>query len=205
MVAGSSASRRRAVSCAREPSSSRCRPTCSRPACRASFRSCPPRSRRREALPLGLADKLYLRLDGAEAFPADSHLYGAVDRVRTGSYHLRPLGRPLVEGYFGGALARDLEQAGRGGVRSASPSTSSPRSWAATSASACIRSPPPPGRATRTRGAPTRTPSRAMPTPGRCSPLRSTSACSSRERRVPARTSRPPTAPTAAASARPSR
>jgi monoamine oxidase len=67
-----------------------------------------------EALPLGLADKLYLRVDGAAAFPADSHLYGAVDRVRTGSYYLRPLGRPLVEGYFGGALARDLEQEGEG-------------------------------------------------------------------------------------------
>jgi hypothetical protein len=34
------------------------------------------------------------------AFPADSHLYGAVDQVRTGSYYLRPLGRPLVEGYM---------------------------------------------------------------------------------------------------------
>jgi monoamine oxidase len=67
-----------------------------------------------EALPLGLADKLYLRLDGAAAFPADCHLYGAVDRVRTGSYYLRPLGRPLVEGYFGGALALDLEQEGEG-------------------------------------------------------------------------------------------
>jgi monoamine oxidase len=65
-----------------------------------------------EALPLGLADKVYLRLDGAEAFPADSHLYGAVDRVRTGTYYLRPLGRPLVEGYFGGAFARDLEEEG---------------------------------------------------------------------------------------------
>jgi monoamine oxidase len=64
------------------------------------------------AVPLGLADKLYLRLDGAEEFPGDSHLYGALDRVRTGSYHVRPLGRPLVEGYFGGALARDLEQEG---------------------------------------------------------------------------------------------
>ncbi len=63
-----------------------------------------------EALPLGLADKVYLRVDGAAAFPTDSHLYGAVDRVGTGSYYLRPLGRPLVEGYFGGALARDLEQ-----------------------------------------------------------------------------------------------
>jgi monoamine oxidase len=64
------------------------------------------------ALPLGLADKLYLRLDRAEEFPGDSHLYGALDRVRTGSYHLRPLRRPLVEGYFGGALARELEQEG---------------------------------------------------------------------------------------------
>jgi monoamine oxidase len=71
-----------------------------------------------QGLPLGLADKLYLRLDGAQAFPADSHLYGAVDRVRTGSYHLRPLGRPLIEGYFGGALARDLEQAGEGAFAS---------------------------------------------------------------------------------------
>jgi monoamine oxidase len=65
-----------------------------------------------EALPLGLADKLYLRVDDAATFPTDSHLYGAVDRVRTGSYYLRPLGRPLIEGYFGGALARDLEQEG---------------------------------------------------------------------------------------------
>jgi monoamine oxidase len=64
------------------------------------------------ALPLGLADKLYLRLDRAEEFPKDSHLYGATDRVGTGSYHLRPFGRPLIEGYFGGRLARDLEAGG---------------------------------------------------------------------------------------------
>jgi monoamine oxidase len=64
------------------------------------------------ALPLGLADKLYLRLDHAEEFPSDSHLYGAIDRVATGSYHLRPFGRPLIECYFGGRLARDLEEDG---------------------------------------------------------------------------------------------
>jgi monoamine oxidase len=63
-------------------------------------------------LPLGLADKLYLRLDQAEEFPKDSHLYGAIDRVGTGSYHLRPFGRPLIECYFGGRLARDLEAGG---------------------------------------------------------------------------------------------
>jgi monoamine oxidase len=70
------------------------------------------------ALPLGLADKLYLRLDGVEAFPRDAHLYGAIDQVRTGTYHLRQMGRPLVEGYFGGALARDLEQEGEGAFAS---------------------------------------------------------------------------------------
>jgi monoamine oxidase len=64
------------------------------------------------ALPLGLADKLYLGLDGAEEFPKDSHLYGALDSVRTGSYHVRPFGRPLIEVYFGGRFARELEAEG---------------------------------------------------------------------------------------------
>ncbi len=64
------------------------------------------------ALPLGLADKVFLRLDGAEEFPKDSHLYGAVDRAGTGTYHLRPLGRPLIEAFFGGQCARDLEAGG---------------------------------------------------------------------------------------------
>jgi monoamine oxidase len=63
-------------------------------------------------LPLGLADKLYLKLDGAEEFPKDSHLYGALDSVRTGSYHVRPFGRPLIEVYFGGRFARELEAEG---------------------------------------------------------------------------------------------
>lgn len=64
------------------------------------------------ALPLGLADKVYLRVDGAEEFPKDSHLYGSVDRVGTGTYHLRPFGRPFLEAYFGGQCARDLEAQG---------------------------------------------------------------------------------------------
>jgi len=66
-------------------------------------------------LPLGLADKLFLRLDEAKEFPPDSHLYGRTDRTRIGSYHLRPFGRPLIEVYFGGALARDLEAEGLAG------------------------------------------------------------------------------------------
>jgi monoamine oxidase len=63
-------------------------------------------------LPLGLADKVFLKLDGAEEFPQDSHLYGAVDRVATGTYHLRPFGRPLIEAFFGGQCARELEAGG---------------------------------------------------------------------------------------------
>ena len=63
-------------------------------------------------LPLGLADKLYLGLDNAEEFPKDSHLYGALDSVQTGSYHVRPFGRPLIEVYFGGRFARELEAEG---------------------------------------------------------------------------------------------
>lgn len=63
-------------------------------------------------LPLGLADKLYLGLDNAEEFPKDSHLYGALDSVQTASYHVRPFGRPLIEVYFGGRFARELETEG---------------------------------------------------------------------------------------------
>jgi monoamine oxidase len=70
-------------------------------------------------LPLGLADKVFLRLDGAEEFPKDSHLYGAIDRARTGTYHLRPFGRPLIEAYFGGGYARDLEAGGEAAFASA--------------------------------------------------------------------------------------
>ncbi|MFX5718336.1 hypothetical protein ABTE23_20135, partial [Acinetobacter baumannii] len=63
-------------------------------------------------LPLGLADKVLLALEHPDDLPVDGHLFGAVDRVGTGSYHLRPLGRPVVEGYFGGALAAELEAGG---------------------------------------------------------------------------------------------
>ncbi len=63
-------------------------------------------------LPLGLANKVLLALDRPDDLPSDGHLYGAIDRVATGSYMLRPMGRPVVEGYFGGMLAAELETAG---------------------------------------------------------------------------------------------
>ena len=63
-------------------------------------------------LPLGLADKLVFALGGAEAFEADTQVLGDPRIACTGAYHLRPFGRPLVEGFFGGACARALEADG---------------------------------------------------------------------------------------------
>ncbi len=65
-----------------------------------------------ERLPLGLADKLFLSLEGAEEFDPDSRLFGHTDRTATAIYHMRPFGRPLIECYFGGACADDLERGG---------------------------------------------------------------------------------------------
>jgi monoamine oxidase len=64
------------------------------------------------ALPLGLADKVFLCLNKAADFPRGTRLFGAIDRAATGSYHLRPFGRPIIEGYFGGQFARELEREG---------------------------------------------------------------------------------------------
>jgi monoamine oxidase len=63
-------------------------------------------------LPLGLADKLYISLENAEEFETDSRLYGRADTSETAAYHVRPFGRPLIEAYFGGGLADNLEGEG---------------------------------------------------------------------------------------------
>ncbi len=63
-------------------------------------------------LPLGLADKLFLSLAGAEEFRDESHTFAHMDRTATGAYHFRPFGRPEIEAYFGGRLAADLEAGG---------------------------------------------------------------------------------------------
>ena len=72
----------------------------------------PEKTRAARGLPLGLADKLFLSLDDAEEFEADSRLFGATDRSAVAAYHLRPFGRPQIEAYFGGQLALDLEAQG---------------------------------------------------------------------------------------------
>ena len=65
-------------------------------------------------LPLGLADKLFLALEGAEEFEKETRLFGRTDRKGTGGYHMRPFGHPLIEAYFAGGLAAELERGGDG-------------------------------------------------------------------------------------------
>ena len=55
-------------------------------------------------LPLGVAEKIYLALDQPERLPIDGHVFGSLQSAETGSYHLRPYGRPLIECYFAGEL-----------------------------------------------------------------------------------------------------
>ncbi|MBV8790973.1 MAG: FAD-dependent oxidoreductase [Pseudolabrys sp.] len=63
-------------------------------------------------LPLGLNDKLFLSLAFAEEFDKDSRIFGCTDRTATATYHMRPFGRSIIECYFGGTLAHDLESQG---------------------------------------------------------------------------------------------
>jgi monoamine oxidase len=67
-----------------------------------------------QVLPLGLADKLFMALDDAEEFGNDSRIFGHIDRAATGAYQFRPLGRPMIEAYFGGRCAAELEAGGDG-------------------------------------------------------------------------------------------
>jgi monoamine oxidase len=62
-------------------------------------------------LPLGNDEKAFLALRNAEALPSGARFFGG-NKVATGGYHVRPFGRPMIEAYFGGNLARDLAKAG---------------------------------------------------------------------------------------------
>jgi monoamine oxidase len=63
-------------------------------------------------LPLGRVDKLFLDMANPEAVPPESHLVGNPHNALTGSYYLRPLGRPVIECFFGGVSARAIEELG---------------------------------------------------------------------------------------------
>jgi monoamine oxidase len=66
-------------------------------------------------LPLGRVDKLFLAMEHAEAVPPETHLIGNPHNAMTGSYYLRPFGRPVIECFFGGIAARAMEEAGDAG------------------------------------------------------------------------------------------
>ncbi|SEM18832.1 monoamine oxidase [Bosea lupini] len=64
------------------------------------------------ALPLGLADKIIFKLSDCDGFEPDTQVLGNPSVKRTASYHLRPFGRPLIEGFVGGEAAREFETDG---------------------------------------------------------------------------------------------
>lgn len=63
-----------------------------------------------EALPLGLADKVFLHF-ADPPWPAHSHLIGNPHSAATASYRLSPFGWPIIEAFFGGRCAEGLEDA----------------------------------------------------------------------------------------------
>lgn len=67
-------------------------------------------------LPLGLADKLFFALEGGGEVEDNAHLLGNPRSAITGTYTLRPFGRPLVECMLGGEGARAMEQEGLDGA-----------------------------------------------------------------------------------------
>lgn len=71
-------------------------------------------------LPLGVDNKVMLALDDdGDDLPKDGNLRGATMRTAMGSFHVRPFGRPCIEGFFGGTFAHELEAAGDGALAAA--------------------------------------------------------------------------------------
>lgn len=66
------------------------------------------------ALPLGLADKVFLRVADGVELPRNGHLTGNPHRACTASHRLSPFGWPIIESFFGGDCAEALEVAGDG-------------------------------------------------------------------------------------------
>jgi monoamine oxidase len=67
-------------------------------------------------LPLGLADKLFLALEGGGEIDSNAHLLGNPRASVTATYTLRPFGRSVVEAMFGGEGALAMEREGLDGA-----------------------------------------------------------------------------------------
>lgn len=64
------------------------------------------------ALPMGHVGKLFIAVDGADELPVNGHLRGRPGAARSASHRLRPFGWPVIECYYGGPYAAELETAG---------------------------------------------------------------------------------------------
>jgi monoamine oxidase len=74
----------------------------------------PRKTQAAQGLPLGLNNKLFMSLADAAEFDSDIRVFGRTDRAATAAYQFRPLGRPMIEAYFGGKFAAELEAGGDG-------------------------------------------------------------------------------------------
>jgi monoamine oxidase len=63
-------------------------------------------------LPLGRDEKLFLEIVGDSPFAPETRVLGDPRNPRTGVYYIRPFGRPVVEGFFGGDGACMLAEHG---------------------------------------------------------------------------------------------
>ena len=63
-------------------------------------------------LPMGRVGKLFLAVEGADELPTNGHLRGRPGEARSASHRLRPFGWPVIESYYGGPYATDIEAAG---------------------------------------------------------------------------------------------
>lgn len=72
----------------------------------------PEKTQAAHGLPLGHDDKLFMSLERAEEFDKDLRVFGHTDRTATAGYSFRPFGRPLIEAFFGGRCAEELEAQG---------------------------------------------------------------------------------------------
>ena len=63
-------------------------------------------------LPLGRDEKFFLEIVGAAPFEDETQVLGNPRDPRSASFYIRPLGRPVVECYYGGEGARAVEDAG---------------------------------------------------------------------------------------------
>lgn len=67
-------------------------------------------------LPLGNDVKLFFEIIGDSPFEPETHVLGDLHDAATGSYYIRPFGRPVIECFLGGAGARQVAQAGQDGA-----------------------------------------------------------------------------------------